>query len=254
MTNSKDYTIEDINRQIKRQLIRVAIYKRCTHIVEFILEAANYVNNAPFTYADIENRYRRYCNECRTDLLSEDFDLNNEDFDWDSVDGRTLEEIDQHDIVPNKKFRCGCCGEVYKTYSEAFECCSIAEDNEIYKPEEVWLCPFCGDIYPTIEEAQECICHYGTSIFRCPYCGVYYTELDAPIDDELNGISQWWEVSGWFGDELAACGEVVIRGYHTYWGSQKNEWTSPNDSIIHKIANNMKILYGQEHSWENKIN
>ena len=228
MTNSKDYKIEAMNDQIKCNLVSREVYTCCTDIVEYILEAANYVDNAPFTSDDIENLFRKYCTEC----------------------GESPEEIFESDIVPYKRFRCSCCGVVHETYHEAFECCSVIEDDEVYTPEEVWICPFCEGVYATIKEAQACICHYQDTIYRCPYCGKYDTESD--VSEQPQEVYEWWEVSDWFGEKLQAHGEVVIRGYHTYWGRCTTGQAIYADGIIHRIADDMQILCGQEHSWEYK--
>lgn len=50
------------------------------------------------------------------------------------------------------------------------------------------------------------------------------TELEdrqSELEDEQNDmpeIYEWWEVSNFLADDLYDLGEVVIRGWHSYWG------------------------------------
>lgn len=230
MTNSKDYKIEAINDQIKRKLVNREVYTCCTDIVEYILKTSETYVDAPFSVDDMENMYKKCCPNC----------------------GDNVFEITDDDIVPLKKFQCSECEELYDTYTAALVCCSDLEENEIYEPKEVWVCPFCSDVYENKEAAKNCICHYHEDMFQCCCCNGYFIGDD--VDEELQEVYEWWEVSDWFADKLEAYGEVVIKSYHTYWGRCTTGQAIYADGVIHKIADDMKILYGQEHSWENKIN
>lgn len=48
---------------------------------------------------------------------------------------------------------------------------------------------------------------------------------------------EWWEVESGFADELYERGEIVIRGWHTYWGRQTTGQSISMDDIIFEIAN-----------------
>lgn len=219
------------NQRIKEELVRREVMCCATDIVEYILKASSEVEDAPFTYDDIENTYKKVCPEC----------------------GEELEEITEDEIVPIHKFQCVDCGENYDTYEEAQKCCYVEEDEDTTLEEcevkEVWICPFCEDEYDTEEEAKGCICHYREDIFKC-YNGHYVKESDA--SEEPNEVYEWWEVTNWFADKLAEHGETVIRGWHCYWGRCCTGQSVSMDWIIGKIAEEMEILESQENSWEDR--
>lgn len=216
------------NQRIKDKLVNREVLCCATDIVEYILKASVEVEDAPFTYDDIENNYRKVCPEC----------------------GCELEEIEEDEIEVIHKFKCDCCDELHDTYEEAKKCCYDEEDGTEWEVKEVWLCPFCEDEYETEEEAKDCVCHYRETLYKCTgwKCDKYVLERDA--DEESNEVYEWWEVTSWFAEKLAAHGETVIQGWHSYWGRCCTGQAISMDWIIGKIAEEMGILEGQEHCWE----
>ena len=99
----------------------------------------------------------------------------------------------------------------------------------------------------TEEEAKDCYCHFRETIYKCTGCDKYVIESDA--DKVANEAYEWWFVTRWFAEKLAAHGEMVIQGWHNVWGRTCTGQAILLDYVIGKITEEMGILDGQEHDW-----
>lgn len=228
---SRDYH-STTNQKILGKLVDREVIMCGTDIVEHILRNCYETEDAPFTYDDIENNYRKVCSDC----------------------GCELEEIEEDEIEVIHKFQCVCCGENFDTYEEAQKCCYDEEDEdtsiEDYEVKEIWICPFCEDEHETEDEARGCICHYEETLYKCTgyNCDKYVLESEA--DEEANEAYEWWFVTGWFAEKLKEHGEMVIdTGWHYVWGRSCTGQAILLDWVIGKIAEEMGILEGMEHDW-----
>jgi len=104
------------------------------------------------------------------------------------------------------------------------------EDIEnLYRP----ICPECGN---PVEVR-------GTNYYHCDFCD---KEVD-PEEEEQQEIFEWWIVSPWLINELAARGEPVIR-HMNIWGRTCTGQAILLDDVISEICSDMQILEG--HSGE----
>lgn len=219
------------NQRILGELVNREIIMCGTDIVEYSLRNCYETEEAPFTYNDIENNYRKVCPEC----------------------GCELEEIDEDDIKLEHKWVCESCEERFDTKEEALKCCYEDEEDregldESDMVKEVWICPFCDDEYESEENAKKCICRYRETLYKCSYCEKHVLESEA--DEKANEVYEWWFVTNWFAEKLAAHGEVVIRGYmHSVWGRCCTGQAILLDWVVGKIAEEMEILEGMDHDW-----
>lgn len=218
------------NQEILRKLVDREVLMCGTDIVEYSLRNCYETEDAPFTYYDIENNYRKVCPECNGEL----------------------EEIEEDDIEVEHKWICQNCGERFSTKEEAMNCYyADEEDREDLDEEdmirEAWICPFCDDEFDTEEEARKCICHFRETLYKCTDCDKYVLESDA--DEDANEAYEWWFVTGWFAEKLAEHGEMVIQGWHNVWGRGCTGQAILLDWVIAQIAMEMGILEGQEHDW-----
>lgn len=225
---SRDYH-STTNQGILRKLVEREVIMYGTDIVEYSLRNCYETEDAPFTYDDIENSYRKVCPECNYEL----------------------EEIED-EIEVEHKWICEGCGEKFNTKEEAMNCCYVDEEDregleESDMVREVWICPFCDDEYESEEDVRDCSCHYGETLYKCTDCGKYVLESDAT--EEANEAYEWWFVTNWFAEKLAAHGEMVIRGWHNVWGRTCTGQAILLDYVIGKIAEEMGILEGMENDW-----
>ena len=227
---SRDYH-STTNQRILGKLVDREVIMCGTDIVEYSLRNCYETEDAPFTYDDIENNYRKICPECNDEL----------------------EEIDESEIEVEHKWICECCGEKFNTKKEAMNCCYADEEDregleESDMVREAWICPFCDDEYESEEEAKDCSCHYGETLYKCAGCGKYVLESDA--NEEANEAYEWWFVTSWFAEKLKEHGEMVIdTGWHYVWGRGCTGQAILLDWVIGKIAEEMGILEGMEHDW-----
>lgn len=215
------------NQRILGKLVDREVLMCGTDIVEYSLRNFYDTQDAPFTYDDIENYYKKVCPDCNG----------------------ALEEIDKDEIEVQHKWVCENCGEQFDTKDEAMNCC-YADEEELEESEmvrEVYICPFCEDEYETEEEAKDCICHYRETFYKCYDCDKYVLESEA--EEETNEAYEWWFVTGWFAEKLAQHGEMVIQGYHNVWGRTCTGQAILLDYVIGQIAAEMEILDGQAHDW-----
>lgn len=226
---SRDYH-SPTNQKILRELVEREVIMCVTDIVEYSLRYCDQTEDAPFTYDDIENQYKKVCPEC----------------------GEVLEEIDEDDVEVEHKWICECCEKKFDTKEEAMNCCYAddedregLEESDIVR--EAWICPFCEEEHETEELAKDCICKYGETLYRCMGCGKYVLESDAT--EEFNEAYEWWFVSDYLAEKLAEHGEMVIQGYHNVWGRGCSGQAILLDWVIGKIAEEMEILEGMENDW-----
>lgn len=75
-------------------------------------------------------------------------------------------------------------------------------------------------------------------------------ELENMDFDELPEVYEWWGVSNWLADKLKEDGRVVVDEFAmSIWGRQTTGQAILLDSVISRIAFDMKILEHQENSW-----
>lgn len=90
------------------------------------------------------------------------------------------------------------------------------------------------------------------SLWQCASCG--HVSENEP-DSEAQEVYEWWLVTDWLADKLAAKGEVVIRAgslCDSIWGRCCTGQAILLDGVISKIAEEMGILAGQPNSWAKK--
>lgn len=119
------------NQKIKREFVDREVLCCMTSEVEYILRQsiAGNIEDIPFTNDDVENYYKRSCEECGWDEFEE---LTPED---ETVEIKTNED---------GKYLCPVCGTEWNTESEARECCSS---------ETLYRCSYCDKLY-TPEEYE----------------------------------------------------------------------------------------------------
>jgi len=71
------------------------------------------------------------------------------------------------------------------------------------------------------------------------------------LDEEASEVFQWFIVSGFLVHKLKEDGQVVCE-YDNIWGRQTFGQHISLDGVISRIAIDMKILEGQNNSWEVK--
>lgn len=154
------------------------------------------------------------------------------------------------DVSQKTCSECGSTG-----FDEVY--CSDLEDSFFTNDfstgdDDAYICPICNLTYSTLEEARDCcpeeIAHVCQSCDEV-YGDDEYNELDITPPE----IFEWWAVSGWFGEQLKARGEVVIDCWgKSYWGRGTTGQCISLDFVIASIADEMQILDGQPHSWAPK--
>ena len=104
-------------------------------------------------------------------------------------------------------------------------------------------CPECGD-YNSIAESEN---EDGETVYTCSYCE---KEFDEEPETEQQEIFEWYLVTNWLGEKLAAKGEVIINdGYHYIWGRGTTGQAILLDGVISEICEEMEILEGQKNEW-----
>lgn len=68
------------------------------------------------------------------------------------------------------------------------------------------------------------------------------------LETEPQGVYEWWIVSGWLCEKLKQQGECVIE-HENIWGRCCTGQAILLDGVISRIAADLGILEGQEHSW-----
>lgn len=101
-------------------------------------------------------------------------------------------------------------------------------------------CPKCGSYCFT----QHVVSSSSDYEYFCDDC---QAEFNYP--DELPAeIFEWWRVSPWLLEKLAAKGQPVIF-HESLWGRCTTGQAILLDSVISEICEDLEILEGQKHSW-----
>lgn len=159
---------------------------------------------------------------------------------------------------------CQVCSECGSTYGFEEKSPADLSDDEIENDadfdidtltsEVTYYCPICGLPYNSASEAKAC-CEEET-LHVCQSCGKIYSHDDyLNLDSEAVEVYEWWAITDWLGDKLAAQGCVVISDIYgkSYWGRCTTGQSITLDGCIANIAKDMGILQGMENDWSARL-
>jgi hypothetical protein len=172
---------------------------------------------------------------------------------WSATNQRIL------DMLINREVYCCMTSEMEYMLSRVYE----GDDNNPFDEEDLYntyeeVCPECQSGYGFTErtydeltdEQKEMVDEDEDGTFYiCDNCGHVLTEEDYNNrDSQPREIYEWWAVSKWFGEKLAAKGCCVIESWgKSYWGREATGQSISLDRCVIDIAKDMGILEGMEH-------
>lgn len=121
-------------------------------------------------------------------------------------------------------------------------------DDDTYDVWDNWenltyeACPHCGealddDTCDLLNSGEEAV---------CSWC----EEVIDSADTRQAEIYEYWIVTPWFGEKLAAHGEPIYNRWGgDIWGRCTTGQSMVLDYVIAQIAHELGILEGQEHDW-----
>ncbi len=115
--------------------------------------------------------------------------------------------------------------------------------REQLENEWVRVCPECGEHVPHDAENEDADPDDDDAVdaWPCDSCGVRIDLEGTDIETEPQEVYEWWAISDWLADKLAAQGCVLHRDFYglTVWGRCTTGQAISIDYVIERIVRDM---------------